>query len=173
MLIITAVLIGIFLFLSFMMNGKISDTINKTDQIKKQIENEESFSFMQKNIEDNQANENEIAKYIIPPNSVADFIKLLKSIVATSSLKSQVGSITAESSANLSSIDAELLNVNITVEGTWSNIYFFLKLLETYPLKIDIENVSLKQFADYTVKGKQVPQWSADVEFTVVKFKDK
>ena len=93
-------------------------------------------------------------------------------MVASSSLKSQVDSISYDQSSDLSAVSAEFLDVKISVEGTWSNIHFFLKLLENYPLKIDIKSVSLKQFTTYTVGGKQVPQWSGDIDFTVVKFKD-
>lgn len=161
-----------FFALFFFMKNKISETVVKTAEIKTQIKKEESFSFMQKSIEENQANENSITNFIIPANSIADFIKTLDSMVASSSLKSQVGSISYESESDLSAANAELLDVQISVEGPWSNIYFFLQLLETYPLKIDIKSVSLKQFTDYTVAGKQVPEWSGDIEFTVVKFKD-
>ncbi len=164
--------LSVYFSMFFFMKNRISETMQKQNEIKTAIEKKESLSLTQKSIEDNQVNEDKISGYIVKSNSVADFIKIMESIVASSGLKSQVGSISYESSNNLSAFNAELLDVKITALGPWSNIHFFLQLLENYPLKIDIRSVSLKKFTDYVVKGKDVPQWSADIDFTVVKFKD-
>ena len=172
MLIATLFFGGIFFSMFFFMKGKISETVSKEDEIKTEIEKGESLSFMQKSVEENQVNEDKVTGYFIPSNGTASFIKVLENIVASSSLKSQVNSINYEPSSDLSAINAEFLDVKISVAGTWSNLNFFLKLLENYPLKINIRSASLKQFTTYTVGGKQIPQWSGDIDFTVVKFKD-
>lgn len=172
MLILTALSAGVFFSLLSLMGNKVLETVNNTNEIKTEIAKEESLSFMQKNVLENQTNKNLITGYILPANSVSDFIQTLEDVVATSGLKSQINSITSEPSDALLAANAELLDVKMSVIGPWSNMHFFLQLLESYPLKISMKNVSLKQFANYTVKGKQVPQWSGDIEFTVVKLKD-
>lgn len=164
--------LGAFFFLFSFMKGKVAEAVNEENEIKVQIEKEDSLSSMQRSIEDNQADENEIAGYVIPSNSVADFIQTLDTLVATSGLESEVDSVNYVPSAALTPENAEDVDVKISVEGAWSNVMFFLQLLEHYPLKISIESVSLKQYAEYTVKGKEIPQWSADIDFTAVKFKD-
>jgi len=167
-----AVSVSAFFILFSLMQGKVADTIAKTDEIQMALEKQRSLSFIQKSIADNQTSENALAGFIIPANSVSDFIQTLEDLVATSSLKSQVNSISYQSSSALSAVGAELVDVQMGVIGTWSNIHFFLELLENYPLKIVIKSASLKQFATYTIAGKQVPEWSLDIEFTAVKFKD-
>lgn len=171
-LVLVALSAGVFFSLLSLMGSRVSETINNVNEIKIEIGKEESLSFMQKSIEENQADEDLITGYILPANSVSDFIQTLENVVATSGLKSQINSITPEPSDVLSAANAEFLDIQMSVIGPWSNMHFFLQLLESYPLKIDIKSVTLKQFANYTVKGKQVPQWSGDIEFTVVKLKD-
>ncbi len=60
----------------------------------------------------------------------------------------------------------------MNVIGQWKDVQFFLALLENYPLKITVKSVSLSTFGTYEVKGKNVPEWSGDFEFTALKLKD-
>lgn len=170
MLVLTIALFGVFFVIHSLVNAEIAETMVNENKIQTEVSKEDSLSSMEKSVEENELNSGKLTGYIIPANSVSEFIQTLDNIVSSSGLKSQIGSIAYQSSASLSAVNAELLDVKITVEGSWSGLHFFLQLLETYPLKINIENVSLKQ-TDETIKGA-VPQWSGDIEFTVLKFKD-
>ena len=114
----------------------------------------------------------ELTGYLIPSGGTVDFIKTLEQLVSNSGIKSDIKTVTTENNDKTNAIGAELLRINMDVLGEWKNVQFFITLLENYPLKIEIKNISLNKFSDYTVKGKSTPQWAGNFEFTVVKYKD-
>jgi len=164
--------IAIFIALFIFTKNQISDTINKEDAIKTEIKKEETLSIMKKDVEDSKNYEDKLYGYFIGKDNVVDFLKTLDDLISSSSLKSEIQSINYESLAKINLIETELVRVKMNVKGKWENIQFFLKLLENYPLKISIKNISLNKFSDSIISGKTIPEWSADLDFTAVKLKN-
>jgi hypothetical protein len=154
------------------MRNQTIDSNNKEDQIKNEIKKQESRSFMQKDLDDANIYKNKINEFIIKEGDIVGFIKILEDMVSSSGLKSEVKSVSAESNDDLGVINSEYIRVKLDVTGGWNNIQFFLKLIENYPLKIDIDKVFLTKFSDYEARNKEMPQWLGSFEFTVVKLKD-
>ncbi len=167
-LLITDLILAVIFFMMFSYTrSQISKTIEETNQIKIEIKKEESRSLMRKDIEDANNYKDIFNAYLIHEDDVVSFIKILESMVATSSLKSEVNSVTYQPSSTLTPIGGQLLRVNTTVTGEWKNIQFFLQLLENYPLQISIQKVSFDKSSS-EINGKKVPQWSANFDFTVI-----
>src|SRR5258706_12301886 len=91
-------LVLLFLMLYIYTMNQISETITNTDQVKFEIKKGESLSFMKKDIEDAKNYKGILDSYLIQKNDTVSFIKILENLVASSSLKSQVSSVTYESS---------------------------------------------------------------------------
>ena len=146
-------------------------SLKTVSDIKTEIKREEMYFSQRKDAEDSQINISKVAGFIVKADSVVDFMKDLDNLTLNNGLKSEVKAVSVEAlPGNFSNV--ELLNIKISVTGEWRNVEYFLKLLENYPLKIDIKNVSLSKFSDYIVRGKKVPQWLGDFEFTVLKSKE-
>ena len=171
LLVTDLVLATVFFMIFSYTRSQISQTIDETNQIKVEIKKEESRSLMKKDIEDAAGYKDILNTYLIHEDDVVSFIKILESMVATSSLKSEVSSVTYQPSSALTPINGELLRVNITVTGEWKNVQFFLQLLENYPLQIAIQKISLEKTSPLEVNGRKVPQWSAGFDFTVITLK--
>ena len=167
-LIFVAIFSGLFLY----MKNQTIDSNDKEDQIKNEIKKQESGSLMQTDLKDGKIYEDKIKEFIVGQDDIVDFIKILEGMVSSSSLKSEIKSVSSEPDDGLNAINSEYLRVNIDVTGGWGNILFFLKLLENYPLKINIDKLSFTKFSDYEVKDNKMPQWLGSFEFTVVKIKD-
>ncbi|MCX6717150.1 MAG: hypothetical protein NTU76_00550 [Candidatus Taylorbacteria bacterium] len=124
---------------------------------------------MDKELLNNKNYTDKLSEYIISSNGVIDFIDILEKKISSNNLKSDVKSLVYEAG---SIPNLELARIKIDVTGEWKNVVFFLKLLENYPLKISIENVSFKKFSEYKIGSKDVPQWVGSLEFTVLKYKE-
>jgi Tfp pilus assembly protein PilO len=159
----------VFIMLYIDMNNQVAETVQNTDEIKTEITKEETLSLMKTDIMTAKTDTNTLDGFLLQKDDEVNFIKILESLAASSSLKLQVNSVVDEPSNQLSTINAEFMHVNINVTGSWSHIQFFLALLETYPLKISLDKIVLTQFADTTVGGKQVPEWLGVFDFKVIR----
>ena len=164
--------VGFFVFLYFFTTNMIMESVNTEDQVKIALKQDETRILLKDDLSQGELYQQKLMNYVIPDGGTVDFIKTIEQLVSNSGIKSNISSVADEPYDKGNSIGAELLNVDMDVIGEWKNIQFFLKLLENYPLKIDIVNASFTKVSDYTINGKKVPQWSASFEFTVVKMKD-
>jgi hypothetical protein len=162
----------VFSGLYFYMKKQTIDSINKKDQIKSEIKKQEARDIMKSDLNDAKIYGDKIKEFMVSEGDIVGFIKILENMVSTTGLKSEVKSVSAESNDNLNLINGEYIRVKLDVTGEWNNIQSFLKLLENYPLKIDIDKLSISKFSDYEPKTKIMPQWLGSFEFTVVKIKD-
>jgi Tfp pilus assembly protein PilO len=167
--ILDLVFIVAFFAMFIFVQRKISDTIEKEDNIRNEIKKVESNALMDKELSNNKNYTDKLSEYIVSSNGIIDFIDILEKSISDNNLKSDIKSLVYEvgSIPNL-----ELARIKIDVTGEWKNVIFFLKLLENYPLKISIENVSFKRFSEYKVGSKNIPQWVGSFEFTVLKYKE-
>jgi hypothetical protein len=163
----------VFLTMFFIIKSLNQSSLEKSNEIKNEIEKDESLFFIKKDIENNKILLEKIDNYVIKSDEVVNFIQAIEGLALNNGLKSEVKSVSFTSFSDIDSSYLELTKVKINVVGEWGNVEYFLQILENYPLKINIANISLSKFTSNTVKGKTISQWSGDFEFTVVKLKDK
>lgn len=173
-LIIFLLILNIFSIVFFVLmfkhtNGLITESVLIENELKNEIKRDDARVLMKEDLEKGQEYEIELKKYLIEKDGTVNFIKTLEQLVSSSSLKSNIKNVLNESYDKGSTIGLDLIRINMDVIGEWKNIIYFLKLLENYPLKIDIKKVSLNMSSTYTIGGKNVSQWVGSFEFTVVK----
>ena len=168
-LIIDLVFIVGFFILFLFVQKQISNMIEKENDIRNEIKRVESSALMNKELLNNKNYTDRLSEYIIGANGVIDFVDMLEKIISDNNMKSDIKSLVYEE-GGISNL--ELARIKIDITGQWKNVIFFLKLLENYPLKISIENVSFKRFSEYKVGSKNIPQWVGSFEFTVLKYKE-
>ena len=172
LLLIDIISIGTFIFLFFFTKNIIKESVNKENEIKIELKKEDIRIFMKDNLILGKMYQDKLTDYIIPNGGTVDFIKTLEQLVLNSGLKSDIKTVSNELYSEGNSLGLEFIKINMNVIGEWKNVQFFLTLLENYPLKINIKKMSLNKFSDYIVNGKEIPEWSGNLEFTVVKVKD-
>lgn len=165
--------ISVFVFMFFVINSLNESSLKNSIEIEDGIKKDESLFLIKKDLEDNKVSLEKISSFIVKPDEVVDFIQTIENLALNNGLKSEVKSVSFSPFSEMNSSYLELIKVKVTVIGEWRNVLFFIKVLESHPLKIDMTNISLNKFTDYTIGGKVVPQWLGDFEFTVVKLKDK
>ena len=172
LLLIDLISICAFAFLYSFTRSLIIQSVNSEGEIKTELKKEDTIILMKDALSSGKIYQDKLMGYVIPSGGTVDFIKTLEQLVANSELKSDIKVVSSETYDKGDLINLELVRINMDITGEWKNIQFFLTSLENYPLKIDIQKISLNKFSDYMVGGKSVPQWSGNFEFTVVKVKD-
>lgn len=155
------------LIFSFTRN-QITDTSTKENQIKIELIKRDTAYLMKTDIKNGMDYEKNLDSYIVGKENVADLIKTVDDLAASSNLKASISSINYESSDTLSALGMEYVRINMNTTGNWKNTHLFINLLEAYPLKISIKNVSLNEVS---AAGTAIPVWSGVFDFTVIKFK--
>jgi len=172
LLVIDIISLGVFVFLFSFTKNLIAESIDKENDIKTELKKEDIRILMKGDLSLSKIYQKELANYMIPSGGTVDFIKTLEQLSLNSGVKSDIKTVASEKYNEGDSIGEELLRINMNITGEWKNVEFFLSSLENYPLKIDIKNISLDKFSEYIVKGKSIPEWAGNFEFTVVKIKD-
>lgn len=172
LLLINILSIGFFVLSLYFTDSLVKKSINTEDIIEVELKKEDIKSLMKDDLAQGKIYQEKLTNYIIPSDGTVDFIKILEQLVLNSGLKSDIKNVSNKPFPAGNTIGMEYLSVSMDVTGEWKNVQFFIKSLENYPLKIDITKLSLSKFSDYVIKGKNVPIWSGDIEFTVVKIKD-
>ena len=162
-----AVFVSWFVIFSFT-KSQVSDTVSKENQIKAEMINLDTAFLMKNDVKYGKDYENNLNDYVVASDNTSDLIKDIEDLAATSGLNANISSIDYAQSDALSPLGMNLVKIDMNTTGSWKNTNFFLDLLETYPLKIDIKNTSLTLISG---PASKVPQWSGSFEFTVVKFK--
>jgi hypothetical protein len=157
-----------FVLMYISMNSLIANSAIKEDQIKTKIQTVDSKSLMKKDLEINSEKIAKLSDFVVGSGNTVDFIKSLENITAQNNLKINIKNAVSKAST---SDKLELLNITLEVTGEWKNVEYFLELLENYPLKISINNISISKSSDIKVNGKIVPQWIGSYDFSVVKLK--
>ncbi len=154
----------IFIALYTFTQSQVTDTVKKENQAKDQIVRNDTLLLMKNDIKFGEENEQALFSYIVPADGIASLLATVEGFTASSSLTYDIAALDYESSDAISPFGLEYAHIDIHVNGSWKNIHHFLDLLEAYPLKINLRNISLDKTASSGV-------WSGDIEFTVVKFK--
>ncbi len=164
----TALLAFWIVMFSFTKN-QIADTISSGNEIRSEIIKSDTAFLMKNDIKYGNDYENNLDSYVVGKDNVSDLIKTVENAAVSSNLKESISQISYDSSDALSALGMEYVKISMSMTGSWKNIHFFIDTLEEYPLKIDIDDVSLDVIP--ASSGTKTPQWSGSLDFTVIKFK--
>jgi hypothetical protein len=95
--------------------------------------------------------------YFIKRDEVVNFLDAIESLGSTTNTQISIKSVDDKKNASSSS----LLSVNLIASGSYSNLYYLVRLLEEFPYQLEIQKIQL-------VKG--VPNWTADINIIGVMF---
>ena len=172
LLLIDIIFAGIFIFIFSFTKNLIAESINGENTIKDELKSEDTATLMKNDLVSAKIFQQKMADYMVSSGGTVDFIKILEQLVSNSGLKYNINTVASVPYTKDVVSNIELLKIDMDATGDWNSIQFFLASLENYPLKIDINNISLTKSSDDMIKGKNIPQWSLSLEFTVVKIKD-
>ncbi|MES2087983.1 MAG: hypothetical protein V4467_03245 [Patescibacteria group bacterium] len=119
---------------------------------------------------------NKIDEYFVAKDGEVNFLNFLQTLGTEEGLSLEVSSVSIDPSPAASGV-FELLNLEVQVQGPWSNVSRFLALLELLPYKISMGDVAIRKQSDAELSGNQKkstgtgPQWVGDFKMSLLKFK--
>lgn len=120
-----------------------------------------------------------VDSYFVPKDGTVQFLNLIHKLGQENNLTSKVINVDEEV-ATVSPELFELLNLEVEVSGTWSDVYHFVALIELLPYKVSVGRVDIEKFVEgsgKTVSGatSQVKSasgtWEGTINFKVIKLK--
>lgn len=109
-----------------------------------------------------------VGTFFIKDDKVVDFLDSLDTLGTQNGVKLAINSVAVAPLSKTSSSYLEQLNIKVQVEGSWSNVYRFLTLLETMPYKVSWGRVGFDQVSGSA--GKQ-SIWQGVFDVSIVKLK--
>ena len=145
-------------------NEDISIIVNEIDS---SIEKEAKLKSVKKLIEDTENERKKLDTYFVTDNSVVDFIESIEALAKEVEIDTEVVSVDISENDKIS----EALLLSLEVEGLWSNLFYFVSLIEELPFKIGISKVDIKAVYEDANKTKSSGSWKGVINFNVLKSK--
>lgn len=147
------------------------------DHIKKQNENasvlqnkidlseqrNSRFNDLQSAVKDTEIERNQLTSLLLPSGSQVAFVEQVEDLTKSSGLSEQTNNL---SEAVGPSDTTKLLQIQLTVTGSWSNTMYFLSQLENLPYNISIRNASLTEQTG--VLAKEANLWTGVFDVSVI-----
>lgn len=142
------VTLAILSVVSFVYGVKyIEGLINKATESKEEIERLQAkighLRSLHQAAQDTNDDKAKINSYIIQSGGSVVFITELEQLASNIGLEYNTDRIESASEPELDIQGKELLTVSFTVNGAWSSVFKFIKLVEAMPYSITIEKVDL------------------------------
>lgn len=122
-----------------------SERVN-TSIIQKEIaliqEQNEQFRNLSGVVEDIDVNREKLISFFVDNDKIVDFLETIESLGEISGAEVKVKTIN-EIKKN-EQIPAQL-RLNVTADGSWNNVYYFMVLLESLPLKLTFDQVQIRK----------------------------
>jgi len=109
-----------------------------------------------------------IETYSLPKEGIVGFIGQLETAAREIGLDLEISSVDVPSSKGSY---LESLSLEIKIDGSWNNVFYFISLLENLPLKIDFQQVNLGKQDAKDSQDKETSSWEGIIHITVSKFK--
>ena len=103
--------------------------------------------------------------FFIKRDEVVNFLDTIESLAFTTNTKVSIQSVNDKGETP----NNKILSVEVHAQGTYSNLYYLLRMLENLPFQTEIQNVRLSKSGSSS-DGKESFPWSADINIVGVMF---
>lgn len=123
----------------------------------------ESFAALAKTASNIKGDSEKANSFFIKRDDVVDFLDLIGSLSSTTGAEIVVQSVNEKKT----SLNQPLLSVGVNVKGSYSSVYYSLRMLEELPYQTEIQSVKL---SSQTPQNSKSNIWSADVNLVGIMF---
>ena len=164
-LILNVVAISSYAYLFFDIKSKNEATSVLENVLNGQVSREAELRLVGDSLKETEKERALLNSYFVQKGKggVADFVEVVEGLAGLSGVSLDVNSILLKKKEELSVV--EKMNLGLEAKGSWSEIIYFLGLLETLPYKISFNRV-------YVEKIKDSSLWSGVFNIGVSKLSD-
>ena len=119
-----------------------------------------SFENLLKNVSNIKADSEKANTFFIKRDEVVNLLNTIESLASTTKTQILIKSVGDKSVSAGSSI----LSVVIQAQGSYSNIFYLIKILEELPYQTEIQSVKISNEKVSDEKNQIISNWSADIK---------
>ncbi|TSC67660.1 MAG: hypothetical protein G01um101472_345 [Parcubacteria group bacterium Gr01-1014_72] len=115
-----------------------------------------------------------LASYFVDEDGIVNFINLIETFATENNLIPSIKNVEQGGTPSKEAGEfTEGVRLTVEVKGSGRSVFHFLSLLETLPLHISFEQVSLESIGEEAIgkKGDTTPLWRGVIRFTVLQLK--
>jgi len=168
-LITTIASIVICIFFVIVIKNKNYHTSAVLTTLENKILKKQNISTVIKKISETEETRKSIESYFVNTSEIDSFVGYLENIGTLTNTDLKVGSVVP------STVTKNTLNISVSSEGDFPNVFRTLKLLENSPYNIQIQQVFLNQRLQTSteevkgvIKTKETSLWHIDISFSVL-----
>lgn len=161
-IILVVIAVSVYAFVFIMIraeNIKISELRGDINTV---LGKEQQLKSSQNIVSDTESVRRELDSYFISKGGVVDFLEKIESFGSDANVLVEVKSVEIEAIGESKLIDH--LNIIVSAEGDWSDVFYFLNLIESQPFSISTNRMNLEESS----KGEE---WRLNLDFNVLKIK--
>ena len=175
-LVLNLILIGVYLSMFLLIKFKNEKTMAALADIELQTEKVKRLSTAKRIVERAEAEAEKLNSFGVGGvDSQVNFIAFLESLGEEKKIDVEVKNPWIEKRE--SSKEKDYFQMEVIAIGTWNNLMNYYFLVEEVPMDITINRVRFKvnekSLEEYLKVATTTPQWQANMELKVLKFKDK
>lgn len=174
--------IGAYVVLYIVLGNMSAEVSKLNTQSTQQLEQNEQQAATRRIIEDTANLRNALDSFFVSPGGVAGFITTIESLATDAQVNLEITTVNVEenettdseeenneSDSNTTADMFQTLQLDMTAQGSWSQVTHLTTLLESLPKKAIIQEVSFEEAAGPEEQTQS--QWNAFVTLTASKLK--
>ncbi|MFA7192191.1 MAG: hypothetical protein WC089_02755 [Candidatus Paceibacterota bacterium] len=164
--------VGFFAFLFTVIMNKNIHTSAMQATLDEKIMQKQQGSILSKNIKEAVDDNKIVDSYFINPDSIDDFVSGLEKD------SNSLGNKTSVSSVDFSKEDKRVINIGLSIEGSFVSVFKSIKMVESIPYIVNIKSLNINTNiankdgtpAQVLKKGEVWYPWVAEILFEVYTF---
>ncbi len=138
-------LLGVFCLVWYALASDRAEVALLELDIADQLARERTTNASERLIADLEARQGAIDTFVLPSDGAVQFLETVETLAAESSLALEVQSVSVEPISSEEGGSLEALKLAGRAEGSWSNLFRFLALLESVPLSLSVRELNLNK----------------------------
>jgi hypothetical protein len=126
----------------------------------------QAFGSLVKNFSNIKEESQKANTFFIKKDEVVNFLDNIEALASTTNTQISIQAVSDKNTAASSS----LLSVGVRAHGSYSNLYYLLRILEELPYQAEIQNVRLTNQRTTNDKGEVLGSWTADITIVGVMY---
>jgi hypothetical protein len=164
---ITFAVITSFVVYGFLKLEEMESSASLLEQeVIQEKESIQTFDSLVKNFSNIKEESQKANTFFIKKDEVVDFLNKIEGLASTTNTQISIQAVTDKNTGSSSS----LLSVGVKAHGSYSNLYYLLRILEELPYQAEIQNVRLTNQRTTNDKGEVLGSWTADITIVGVMY---
>lgn len=162
-IVLNILVVGLVLYALQFMKEKSADVAMLAGQIQAYEQSGEKLKSIKHLVADTAGDREKMDSLFVSGDGIVGFIGKIESLGRHAGVSPELKSV------DVTKDGGEALSLRFSTEGDWESTLYFLALVESVPMRIEVESVNLR-YVERIVEGKATTFWSGDFKISLLSF---